>query len=205
MPLFDHFRFLAPIYRYLVPAPKPDDLQRALELPISGALLDVGGGTGRVTAQFVGQVGQVVIADPSTAMLRQAMDHPRLHPVAAPAELLPFADTVFERIVMVDALHHFQDVENALHELLRVLTPEGRLLIQEPDWRKWTMRLVSWGEKIALMEPQPYPPETIVEMVRRAGARAHCMESGGHTVWIVAEKGVADNAATDRIAGEMQG
>jgi SAM-dependent methyltransferase len=198
MPPFDHFRFLAPIYRYLVPAPKPDDLQRALKLPISGALLDVGGGTGRVTAQFIDQVGLIVIADPSTAMLRQAESQPRLHRVATPAERLPFADAVFERIVIVDALHHFADVQHALHELIRVLAPEGRLLIQEPDWRKWSMRLVSWGERLALMQPRPYAPETIVQMVRRAGGRARCLTSGGHTAWIVTDKSVTDKAAAGK-------
>ncbi len=203
MPPLDHFRFLAPIYRYLVPAPQPDELQRALQLPISGTLLDIGGGTGRVTAQFVDQVGQIVIADPSTAMLRQTVEHPRLHRVAALAEQLPFADAAFARIVMVDALHHVQDVPQALHELLRVLAPDGRLLIQEPDWRKWSMRLVSWGEKLALMRPQPHPPDEILKMARRAGGRAHCLGSGRFTAWIVAEHAVTEHSLSEHSAREL--
>lgn len=187
MPRLDHFDLLAPIYDHLAGAAHRD-LGRMLGLPTQGALLDVGGGTGRVTAPFVGRTHQVVVADTSRVMLRRATLRRGLHPIMACAERLPFADGAFACIVMVDTLHHLLDVERAVGEAARVLAPEGRLLIQEPNWRQPAMRLVAWGEKLALMRSRPYPPEAVVELARCAGLQAQQLAPATHLVWIVADK-----------------
>jgi demethylmenaquinone methyltransferase/2-methoxy-6-polyprenyl-1,4-benzoquinol methylase len=188
MPRPDHFGLLAPIYERFFSAPPPDGLRRALKLPTSGLLLDAGGGTGRVTAQFAGEAQQVVIADLSQGMLRQAVSRHGLQTVLAPAERLPFADGTIMRIVMVDALHHVYDAASTVRELVRVLAPGGRMVIQEPDWRIPSVRLISWAEKLALMRSHPHLPGEIVAMARQAGARARCWAPGDHSVWIIAAK-----------------
>jgi len=47
MPLFDHFKLLAPIYEIFIKPKQPEELMARIDLPAEGALLDAGGGTKR--------------------------------------------------------------------------------------------------------------------------------------------------------------
>lgn len=188
MPRLDHFGLLAPIYERFFPEPPPDRLRRALKLPAAGLLLDVGGGTGRVTRQFAPEVARVVVADLSNGMLQQAAGHYGTSVIQAPAERLPFADGTVDRILMVDALHHVCDAAATLSELVRILAVGGRLVIQEPDWRILSVRMIAWAEKLALMRSHPYLPDEIVALAQRAGGHARCWAPGDHSVWILVDK-----------------
>ena len=129
MPLIDHFDLLAPIYDRAIGPPDREQLQRLLGLPIDGPLLDVGGGTGRV-AQILRDLGQeVIILDASLPMLKQAQAK-GFRTINAYGERLPFADGTFERILIVDAIHHVANVPQVLAEFCRVLRPgTGRLSV----------------------------------------------------------------------------
>lgn len=49
------------------------------------------------------------------------------------SDRLPFPDAEFDRIIMVDTIHHLEDVEGTLREVHRVLKPGGVFLIFEPN------------------------------------------------------------------------
>lgn len=186
--MIDHFGFIAPWYERFIPPPSVDLLKRLLALPAPGALLDVGGGTGRVASQLVGHIESITIVDPSLGMLKQALKRPALTVVQGQVEHLPFATGTFHRILVVDALHHFADARIAMHEMLRVLAPGGRLLIQEPDWRLPRIRLISWAERLLLMQSHPYPPQAIATMAQAQGAGAHWLASGNGIAWVIVHK-----------------
>jgi demethylmenaquinone methyltransferase/2-methoxy-6-polyprenyl-1,4-benzoquinol methylase len=188
MPLLDHFGLLAPYYDHWMSTPALEIWQRVLRLPATTLLLDVGGGTARVSGPLAAQVTATVVVDVSAAMLEQAVRRPGIQAVQAPAEHLPFADGVFGRILMVDALHHVANTRQSVEEMLRVLAPGGRLVIEEPDWRRGRMRLVALAEKLALMRSHPERPEAIVRLARQAGARAWCLSPLRHTNWIIVQK-----------------
>lgn len=188
MPLLDHFGLVAPIYERCIHAPPVDIWRRVFGLPARTLLLDVGGGTGRVASALADHVTGVVIVDSSEQMLRQAASRPGIEAIHASAEALPFADASFERILMVDALHHVEDTERSVREMLRVLAPGGRLVIEEPDWRAPRMRLIAWAEKLAMMRSHPERPETILRLARQAGARARCLSPIRHNIWVVIDK-----------------
>jgi ubiquinone/menaquinone biosynthesis C-methylase UbiE len=127
----------------------PERLLDALQPQNGNRLLDIGGGTGRVSGALNGHV-QVVICDPARGMLSQARGK-GLRTCAGIAEHLPFADRSFERILAVDSLHHFRDQGVAAMELLRVLRPGGRLVVEEPDIRKRAVQVVGLLERLLLM------------------------------------------------------
>jgi ubiquinone/menaquinone biosynthesis C-methylase UbiE len=182
---FDHFDFIAPIFSRVGYASVADMILHA-DLPTSGRVLDAGGGTGRVASAIREQAGEVFIADPSLGMLRQA-DRTQLGLACSNSESLPFPDDSFERVVMVDALHHVIDQRRTACEMYRVLKPGGRIVIEEPDIRTFGVKLVALGEKLLLMRSHFLAPEKIVDLFSFDSAKASVHAAEGDA-WVVIEK-----------------
>jgi demethylmenaquinone methyltransferase / 2-methoxy-6-polyprenyl-1,4-benzoquinol methylase len=104
-------------------------------------ILDLGGGTGDLTAKFsriVGDTGHVILADINNSMLNVGRDKLRdrgivgnVHYVQANAEELPFPDNYFDCITISFCLRNVTDKDKAIRSMYRVLKPGGRLLILE--------------------------------------------------------------------------
>lgn len=188
-PVFAHLHFdlLAPVYDRFIGRPAVRRLQTLLSLEPGHRLLDAGGGTGRASAGLLPQPRIRVVSDLSLPMLGQAAKQ-GLYPVAAPVQQLPFADKTFDRVLVVDALHHFGDQPGAVAELIRVLKPRGRLVIEEPDIERFAVRLLAAGEKLAMMQSCFHSPRAIRDMLAAHGATARVAAQGRFRAWIVAEK-----------------
>jgi SAM-dependent methyltransferase len=97
-------------------------------------LLDIGCGNAYFTQWFRARARVVVGTDHNARQLAGAHDvWPDLGMTAAAGERLPFADNTFDVVVMSDVLEHMADDQTALNEALRVLTPDGHLLISLPN------------------------------------------------------------------------
>ncbi|MDQ7819985.1 MAG: methyltransferase domain-containing protein [Armatimonadota bacterium] len=95
-------------------------------------VLDVATGTGFTAAALGHRAGRVVGVDLTPAMLAEARRLAvRADWVAGDAHLLPFADGSFTVVACRRAPHHFADLPRAVDEMLRVLTPGGRLGIAD--------------------------------------------------------------------------
>ena len=186
--MLDHFGFLAPYYDRVLGPPDPTRLMELLRLPAAGRLLDAGGGTGRVSSQLLPFVDELIISDVSAQMLQQARDKGNCRPTAAHVEFLPFPDESFERVRVVDALHHFCDQRESVVELVRVLKPGGRLVIEEPDLNRFAVKMVAVAEKVTLMQSHFYYPREIQEMVTTLGLEPQIVSDGGFAAWVVADK-----------------
>jgi ubiquinone/menaquinone biosynthesis C-methylase UbiE len=149
MPI-DHFGLIAGFYDRLGQFRVTEPLLGALSLSSKSLLLDVGGGTGRVAVALRDHVREVFVVDVSDGMLRRA-NAKGLVTVCAPVESLPFPSGTIDRIIMIDALHHIKDQQQSADELWRVLAPGGRILIIEPDIRRFFVKLIAIGEKLLLM------------------------------------------------------
>jgi ubiquinone/menaquinone biosynthesis C-methylase UbiE len=186
--MFDHFDVFAPWYDRVVRLPVATRLPELLALPAAGILLDAGGGTGRISAHLKPMVGALVVCDLSLPMLRQAQRKNRLSTVQARAEQLPFAENTFDRVIVADALHHFNDQRAAIRDLLRVLKPGGRLVIEEPDRVRFIIKLLAFAEKMILMRSRIHTMKEIMDMVSAEGAGARIERGSGFLSWIVADK-----------------
>jgi demethylmenaquinone methyltransferase/2-methoxy-6-polyprenyl-1,4-benzoquinol methylase len=121
-------------------------------------------------------------------MLKQAQAKGRLHPAQAHAERLPFPDASFDRVLVVDALHHFCHQRAAVGDLLRVLKPGGRLVIEEPDIHRLIVKLVALGEKLALMRSRFYSAEQIRDMIAGHGLSAAIERDNQFSAWVSVDK-----------------
>lgn len=184
----DHFDFLAPLYDRVISPPDPDRLRDLLRLPTPGRLLDAGGGTGRASAALRPLVDKLIVSDLSRPMLQQATVRGDMEAIQGHAEFLPFPDESFERIMVVDALHHFCDQQGAIQDLFRVLKPGGRLLIEEPDIQRWQVKLVALAEKITLMRSHFLSPFEIQTLIGAHGLQAEIQDDGQFAAWIYVDK-----------------
>lgn len=183
MPAFDHFDLIAPIYSRVTYS-KKDVMREVASLPVRGRLLDVGGGTGRVASAIRDLVDEITIADVSFGMLKEAPPA-SLKPVCGYSESLPFVDESFERVIMVDALHHVVDHARSAREMFRVLKPGGVLVIEEPDIRTFGVKLIAVAEKLLLMRSHFLAPDAILKLFENGETD---VKSADGTAWVIVKK-----------------
>jgi ubiquinone/menaquinone biosynthesis C-methylase UbiE len=183
---FDHFDIIAPVYARVTYSAL-DKMRELAGLPVKGRLLDIGGGTGRVATALLGEVDEVVIADVSMGMLKQA-HRSTLRPVCSHSELLPFPSDSFERVIMVDALHHVIDQPASAREMLRVLKPGGRIIIEEPDIRTFAVKLIAVAEKLLLMRSHFLSPLQIASLFPASETNIVTEDS---SAWVIISRQIA--------------
>lgn len=188
MPLWDHFDVIAPLYDRVIKRGDLGDIISLAKLPVDGILMDAGGGTGRIAEVLVDLVTDLIVVDLSEGMLRQAALKDGLLPLCSHTESLPFADASFDRVIMVDALHHVCDHQKTADELLRVVKPGGRILIEEPNILKPSVRIVALLEKLALMRSHFISPKRIADLFILSGAETVEIHQKGYTAWVIAQK-----------------
>jgi ubiquinone/menaquinone biosynthesis C-methylase UbiE len=50
---------------------------------------------------------------------------------------MPFADNSFDKVISLGVIEHMQDPPKAVHELFRVLKPEGQMILMTPNKRSF--------------------------------------------------------------------
>lgn len=184
---YGHFNWIAPFYDRLFAGANLEELFAHLALEPGMRLLDLGGGTGRVTAGPDAGEAIVLVADPAPGMVAKAR-RKGLAAVRAQAEALPFATASFDRVLVVDAFHHFADQPLAAAEMVRVLKPDGRLLIAEPDFRRWPVKGVALAEKLLLMQSHFHTPEALASLFTVVGGRLLAIVRNGLSAYVVLTK-----------------
>jgi SAM-dependent methyltransferase len=91
-------------------------------------VLDVGCGTGALTAELVQRLGPAAVTavDPSESFVVATRDrHPGVDVRQAPAEQLPFPDDAFDAAMAQLVVHFMSDPIAGLAEMRRVTRPDG--------------------------------------------------------------------------------
>jgi ubiquinone/menaquinone biosynthesis C-methylase UbiE len=132
-------------------------------------VLDVGCGTGRVSAELAERGSRVWGVEPSPEMAAQARVR-GVNVKIAPAEQLPFKEAWFERAVLW-LVAHLVDRPAAFGELARVLAPDGRIAVAtfDPEHfsRYYLNRLFPSLERI---DRERFPsPATLVDELDATG------------------------------------
>jgi SAM-dependent methyltransferase len=110
---------------------RPDYAQAAVRWALERApgsrVLDLGAGTGKLTATLVSLGAEVIAVEPDPAMLtelRRAL--PTVHALPGSAEAVPLPDASVDAVLAGNAMHWF-DMNVAGPEIARVLEPDGIL------------------------------------------------------------------------------
>jgi SAM-dependent methyltransferase len=125
-------------------------------------VLELGAGTGLLTADLAALGHQVLATDPLAPMLRRLAARVSGVPVVqARAEQIPLASRSVDTVVSAQAFHWF-DLERALPEIARVLRPGGEIALvwNERDGRiPWVKRL---GDVLGNQEQNTDPTHDLI-------------------------------------------
>lgn len=106
------------------------------------SVLDVACGAGdwlAVVAASGATVSGIDISARAVSICSQRMPNGKFH--TGPAEVLPFPDCTYDLVTCLGSLEHFLDQPAALAEMVRVVKPDGKVVILVPNAGFLTYRL----------------------------------------------------------------
>jgi SAM-dependent methyltransferase len=132
-------------------------------------VLELGAGTGKLTAALVALGHDVHATDPDEEMLARLRERlPEVRTSVAEAEDLPVPDASYDVVVAAQAFHWF-DTDRALPEVARVLKPGGRLALV---WNQRDER-IPWVRRLGrIIDPHDDRAESIEELAAPVSASA---------------------------------
>lgn len=158
--------------------------------PLAGRVLEIGTGKGRFLVELAKRAVHVVTVDPDAAEQRFARLNAayagvsrKVRFVIADGADLSFADSSFDAVVSMNALHHLRDWRAVLAESLRVLKPKGKLVLADFNARGFRV-----FDRIHRLEGRAherwaYRPDDVLRFLRRRGWHARTFNQGCQ--WVV--------------------
>jgi ubiquinone/menaquinone biosynthesis C-methylase UbiE len=114
-----------------------DRIRKAAALTREQRAIDVACGPGIVAEVLAQDAGEVIACDITPEMLARAAQRferaglTNARCIPGTAESLPFDDGSFDVVFTRSSIHHFPNPDLALREMVRVMRPSGRVIIQD--------------------------------------------------------------------------
>lgn len=130
-------------------------------------VLDFGCGPGTFAIRMAGYCKSVVGVDITKEFITEAIQAfaalglKNASAIHVAPYALPFRSASFDAVLMVDVIHHLDDIPSSLKEVLRVLKPGGKILVFEPNKLNPLIWLVHYFDKnenglLSLGTPRKY-------------------------------------------------
>lgn len=100
--------------------------------PTDGWLVDIGAGPGGVTAMIGWAPDRSMALERNIQLAQETKRRNAVGAVAGDATRLPIADESANVVCLLDVIEHLSEPVSAIQEAARILTPEGRLVINVP-------------------------------------------------------------------------
>jgi 2-polyprenyl-3-methyl-5-hydroxy-6-metoxy-1,4-benzoquinol methylase/glycosyltransferase involved in cell wall biosynthesis len=147
--------------------------------PRTGWLVDIGSGPGDVTSMLGWAPDRTLAVEGNHQLVHEAKRRHSIVPVGSDAEHIPLADGTASVVCLLDVIEHLGDPVPTLREAARLLSPDGRLVVNVPAHP----RLWSSADEF-LGHARRYTRSTLVRDLEAAGLR---MVWASHVFsWLVA-------------------
>jgi ubiquinone/menaquinone biosynthesis C-methylase UbiE len=158
-----------------------DIARRSLALGPRDVVIDVGGGTGGVSAELRADVERIIVVEPDGAALRRGRRrYPGVHFVQGDGAALPIVDASADAALLLEVLHHVPDARRVLAEVSRVLRGDGRILIEESEFEgALARRLRYFAEKVLTNGVWPRSRGMLSSQLSELGFAAEPLEHEG--------------------------
>lgn len=158
-------------------------IERSLDLEATDVVLDIGGGTGGVSARLRDRVRTVLVIEPSEPLTRRGHErHPAIGFAVGDGRRLPVRDASVDRVLLIEVLHHVQRADVLLDEALRVLRPGGSMLLEESEFRGRLGRIRLWLERAFLEGVWPRSRPELLGLLSARGLRGEVLEHEGFVI-----------------------
>jgi len=107
---------------------------RLLDLPVGSVIADIGAGTGNYSNALAQHGYKLYAIEPSAVMRGQVLRVENVQWLAGAAEAVPLRDNSVEGVVCILAIHHFDFLEKATSEFVRIC-PSGPMVLLTIDPR----------------------------------------------------------------------
>lgn len=114
-------------------------LSRYVGDPSSRRCLDLGADNGVLSYLFRESGGEWASADLSGKAVRSIRDLVGERVFLVDGRTLPFADAIFDLVVVIDMLEHVADDRALVGEIARVLRPGGEVIVNVPHLKRWSV------------------------------------------------------------------
>ena len=185
------FDIVAPIYEKLHFGDKKtfDKIKSIVIFEPLDKVIDLGGGTGRIAKFLANKVQKVTVVDASGGMIKQCLQrHPELFCVRAEAQNLPLADNSADKIIIIDAFHHFQNQKQAVKEIKRVLANNGKVIVEEFNPVKMFGRLIVIIEKMFCLGSHFHSPDSLMNLFSMDGFKVRLIDENKTSYYLIGEK-----------------
>jgi SAM-dependent methyltransferase len=165
-------------------------------------VLEVGAGTGHWLGFFLRHGCRATGLDLSRTMLARARETaPTVPLIQGRAEAMPFQDNAFDRVVCVNALHHFGNTAQFLTEVRRVLRASGAFMSigLDPHTGRDSWWLYEFFPEALELDRDRYPSADALreDMVRTGFARCETREVQ-HIAAVVSAESARSRGYLDR-------
>lgn len=125
------------------------------------SVLDVGGGSGTMADELQQRHHQVIVVDPSAAMLKQAYKkNKNLKLIHSTLDDLPEMDQV-DVVLCRDCLHHLANTKKAVECMMKLTKDDGMLLIYDFQPNTFRIKALFLFERCCLEKIHPVYPRDL--------------------------------------------
>jgi ubiquinone/menaquinone biosynthesis C-methylase UbiE len=138
--LYEHYENDAEIFDYFDEKQTDTRLRQTVvkklgKIATDSIIMDIGSGGGWIANELIDMCDtffSVDISEKNLSKIHAKLNKNNHYPIQADVMHLPFADDSIDYIISSAMIEHIPDPERAIHEMYRILKPNGILLIETP-------------------------------------------------------------------------